>query len=126
MRTAGLTPLEDSAMSMPSNIHSAASPAEAADASAQSAMVGGGNHEAAGPGARGTDPLGPVGPVGSIGPMSSPPESGAGPARLSHRGLRWQRLYTTPGMHPFDTVEWERRDAVIGNERGETVFEQRN
>ena len=28
--------------------------------------------------------------------------------------LRVRRLFTTPGVHPFDTVEWEIRDAVIG------------
>ncbi|HEX2163060.1 MAG TPA: vitamin B12-dependent ribonucleotide reductase [Thermoanaerobaculia bacterium] len=41
------------------------------------------------------------------------------------RGLTFRRRYTTPGVHPFDAVEWERRDAVIGNERGEKIFEQR-
>ena len=40
-------------------------------------------------------------------------------------GLRFERYYTTPGVDPFDTVEWEQRDAVISNERGEKVFEQR-
>ena len=44
---------------------------------------------------------------------------------LSGSGLRFQRRWTTPGTHPFDAVEWDTRDAVIGNEKGETVFEQR-
>src|SRR5262245_43855403 len=44
------------------------------------------------------------------------------PAR---RGLRFRRFYTTAGIDPFDTVEWELRDALITNERGEKVFEQR-
>ena len=39
-------------------------------------------------------------------------------------GLSFQRFYTTPGVSPFDTVEWELRDAVISNEKGERVFEQ--
>jgi ribonucleoside-diphosphate reductase alpha chain len=43
----------------------------------------------------------------------------------STRGLRFERAFTTPGVDPYDTVEWEMRDAVITNERGETVFEQR-
>jgi ribonucleoside-diphosphate reductase alpha chain len=43
----------------------------------------------------------------------------------AERGIRFERRYTTPGVHPFDAVEWELRDAVITNERGETVFEQR-
>src|SRR5215813_14004029 len=39
-------------------------------------------------------------------------------------GLRFERYYTTPGVDPFDTVEWELRNAVISNEKGEKVFEQ--
>ncbi len=40
-------------------------------------------------------------------------------------GLKFQRYYTRPDVDPFDAVEWELRDAVIGNERGEKVFEQK-
>ncbi|HEX3555569.1 MAG TPA: vitamin B12-dependent ribonucleotide reductase [Thermoanaerobaculia bacterium] len=47
------------------------------------------------------------------------------PAAAPLRGLRFERYYTTPGVDPFDTVEWETRDAVISNEKGEKVFEQR-
>src|SRR5271169_512203 len=37
--------------------------------------------------------------------------------------LSIRRLFTTPGVHPFDTVEWEARDARIGH--GDRVaFEQ--
>jgi ribonucleoside-diphosphate reductase alpha chain len=31
-----------------------------------------------------------------------------------------------PGVDPFDEVEWEIRSAVIGNEKGKVVFEQRD
>ncbi len=41
------------------------------------------------------------------------------------RGLHFERYYTEPGVDPFDTVEWELRDAVISNEKGEKVFEQK-
>jgi ribonucleoside-diphosphate reductase alpha chain len=41
------------------------------------------------------------------------------------RGIRFERYYTTPGVDPYDTVEWEMRDAIITNERGEKIFEQR-
>ncbi len=50
------------------------------------------------------------------------PTKGPGTAR---KGLTFQRFYTTPGVSPFDTVEWELRDAVISNEKGERVFEQK-
>ena len=39
-------------------------------------------------------------------------------------GLKFPRVYTKPGVHPFDEVTWELRDASITNERGEAVFEQ--
>src|SRR5574342_752529 len=42
------------------------------------------------------------------------------------RGLRVPRRYTRAGVHPYDEIEWELRDAVITNERGEVTFEQRN
>jgi ribonucleoside-diphosphate reductase alpha chain len=42
--------------------------------------------------------------------------------RIGH-GLSIRRYFTTPGEHPFDTVEWEVRDARIGH--GDKVsFEQ--
>ncbi len=41
-------------------------------------------------------------------------------------GLRLVRRYTKPGVHPYDEIEWELRDAVITNERSEVTFEQRN
>ncbi len=42
------------------------------------------------------------------------------------RGLTIERIFTTPGVHPYDEVSWERRDVVQQNWRtGETVFEQR-
>ena len=41
-------------------------------------------------------------------------------------GLTFPRFFTDAGVDPFDEVEWELRAAVIGNERGEVVFEQRD
>ncbi|MEY9964480.1 ribonucleoside-diphosphate reductase alpha chain [Streptacidiphilus sp. MAP12-16] len=41
-------------------------------------------------------------------------------------GLRIERIYTTPGVHPYDEVTWERRDVVMTNWRdGSVNFEQR-
>jgi len=41
--------------------------------------------------------------------------------------LRIKRYFTTEGVHPFDEVEWDMRDAVIQNYRtGEVAFEQRD
>src|SRR5688572_17800760 len=41
-------------------------------------------------------------------------------------GLEFPRYFTLPGVDPFDEVEWEVRSAVIGNEKGKIVFEQRD
>jgi ribonucleoside-diphosphate reductase alpha chain len=41
-------------------------------------------------------------------------------------GLTFARFFTEAGVDPFDEVEWDLRAAVIGNERGEVVFEQRD
>ncbi|MFF5081052.1 vitamin B12-dependent ribonucleotide reductase [Actinoplanes sp. NPDC000266] len=41
-------------------------------------------------------------------------------------GLRVERVWTTEGVHPYDEVEWERRDVVMTNWRdGSINFEQR-
>ena len=40
-------------------------------------------------------------------------------------GLEFPRFFSTAGIDPFDQVEWELRDAVIGSEKGSVVFEQR-
>jgi len=59
-------------------------------------------------------------------PKSSSRESSEAKVRKAAPGLSFQRYFTKPGVDPFDEVEWELRSAVIGNERGEVVFEQRD
>jgi ribonucleoside-diphosphate reductase alpha chain len=41
-------------------------------------------------------------------------------------GLRFDRRWTTPGVHPYDEITWETRAASIQNEKGEAVFEQKD
>ncbi|MGW3648698.1 vitamin B12-dependent ribonucleotide reductase [Streptomyces sp. NPDC000878] len=61
-------------------------------------------------------------------------ETASGPARSSRakgstkasKGLRIERIHTTPGVHPYDEVEWASRDVVMTNWRdGSVNFEQR-
>ncbi|MEV5550843.1 vitamin B12-dependent ribonucleotide reductase [Streptomyces sp. NPDC052309] len=60
-------------------------------------------------------------------------ETASGPARSTRakgtkggKGLRIERVHTTPGVHPYDEVAWERRDVVMTNWRdGSVNFEQR-
>ncbi|PYT11876.1 MAG: intein-containing adenosylcobalamin-dependent ribonucleoside-diphosphate reductase, partial [Acidobacteria bacterium] len=46
--------------------------------------------------------------------------------RKAAEGLTLERYFTRPGVDPFDEVEWEIRSAVISNEKGEIVFEQKD
>ena len=50
----------------------------------------------------------------------APKRSGKG----DRTGLTFTPHFTTPNVHPYDLLEWERRDAVIYNEKGDTIFKQ--
>jgi len=41
-------------------------------------------------------------------------------------GLEFQRRFTDGKVSPFDKVEWERRTALIGNDKGQVIFRQEN
>src|SRR5271170_5982688 len=41
-------------------------------------------------------------------------------------GLFFERYFTDGRTSPFDAVEWEKRIALIGNEKGVTIFKQEN
>ncbi|GAB5535022.1 MAG: vitamin B12-dependent ribonucleotide reductase [Rubricoccaceae bacterium] len=40
-------------------------------------------------------------------------------------GLSIDRVFSTEGQHPFDSVSWETREAAIRNHTGDTIFEQK-
>jgi len=46
-------------------------------------------------------------------------------AATSAPGMEYSRYFAVAGRDPFDEIVWDTRDAVIVNERGDTVFEQR-
>src|ERR671926_378692 len=55
--------------------------------------------------------------------MEQTPQTTIATAPRNGEALSVRRYFTTPGIHPFDTVEWETRDARIGH--GDKVaFEQ--
>ncbi len=57
--------------------------------------------------------------------MENRPQTPLEPDVRTGQGLSVRRYFTTPGVHPFDAVEWELRDARIGH--GDKVsFEQRD
>src|SRR6516165_9366637 len=41
-------------------------------------------------------------------------------------GLEYERFFAREGIDPFDEIEWDLRSAVIGSEKGDVVFEQRD
>ena len=45
-------------------------------------------------------------------------------APSKRRGLNFKRYFTRLGIHPYAEVEWEKRNALISGEKGDTVFEQ--
>jgi len=60
----------------------------------------------------------------AMGKTAKANKSGSG--ANSRAGLTVERVYTSPGVHPYDEVTWERRDVVMTNWRdGSINFEQR-
>ena len=41
-------------------------------------------------------------------------------------GLAFRRLFTKPGVSPYDEVEWEHRTAQITDAQGNVIFEQKD
>src|SRR5579862_9556197 len=64
--------------------------------------------------------------VGSALPVPASVEAPRSRGKAAAPGLTFPRFFTEAGVDPFDEIEWETRAAVIGNERGEVVFEQRD
>jgi ribonucleotide reductase alpha subunit len=56
--------------------------------------------------------------------MPHSPSAAANGVRSAGAGVTVARRFTEPGKHPFDGVEWEIRDAVIGDP-AKPAFEQR-
>jgi len=42
------------------------------------------------------------------------------------RGLKVEHFFSTPGVHPFEQLQWESRSAKISSDSGEVIFEQDN
>ncbi|HEX4250559.1 MAG TPA: vitamin B12-dependent ribonucleotide reductase [Pseudonocardia sp.] len=64
--------------------------------------------------------------VGHRDPGSDQPIADSGGKARKRSLLKVERVYTTPGVHPYDEVKWERRDVVMTNWRdGSINFEQR-
>ncbi|MFE3453482.1 vitamin B12-dependent ribonucleotide reductase [Nonomuraea sp. NPDC059194] len=52
--------------------------------------------------------------------------SGSATRGGKRKGMKMKRIFTKPGVHPYDEITWERRDVVMTNWRdGSINFEQR-
>ena len=65
-------------------------------------------------------------PVTSGGATDTPSRAKKTAPQAAVAGLEFPRFFTLAGVDPFDEVEWDLRRAVIGNEKGQVVFEQRD
>ena len=54
------------------------------------------------------------------------PQPVAKPSESRVPGLEFPRFFSREDVDPFDDIEWETRSAIIGNEHGDVVFEQRD
>jgi ribonucleoside-diphosphate reductase alpha chain len=52
------------------------------------------------------------------------PKATSKAAITTEKGLVIERRFTSPGVHPYDELEWEKRDAIIGDHE-KPAFEQR-
>ena len=57
---------------------------------------------------------------------SAPKNNKPGKRETKTGGIEIARHFTRPGVDVYDTCEWELRSALITNERGEVVFEQKD
>ena len=48
------------------------------------------------------------------------------PAKKKASGLAFRRLFTKPGISPYDEVEWDLRTAQITDAQGNVIFEQKD
>jgi ribonucleoside-diphosphate reductase alpha chain len=57
---------------------------------------------------------------------STPTPRPAAPPVRNLGGLRFERFFTRAGVSPYDEVQWEKRDAIIQDYKGNTIFEQKD
>ncbi|MDD5458811.1 MAG: vitamin B12-dependent ribonucleotide reductase [Phycisphaerae bacterium] len=56
--------------------------------------------------------------------QSLEPNVTSGPAAAC--GMKIEQVFSTPGVHPFEQIEWETRSAKISGDTGQAIFEQNN
>jgi ribonucleoside-diphosphate reductase alpha chain len=59
-------------------------------------------------------------------PNAVAPTTSTPAAQKKTSGLTFRRLFTKPGVSPYDELEWERRTAQITDSKGGVIFEQKD
>ena len=52
--------------------------------------------------------------------------SSPAPSSAARGGLTFTRRFSRAGLSPYDEVQWEKRDALISDAKGRTIFEQKD
>jgi ribonucleoside-diphosphate reductase alpha chain len=50
----------------------------------------------------------------------------AAKTKFEDRGLTFEPVFSKPGVHPYDEIEWEKRTAEITDDSGKAIFKQEN
>lgn len=56
--------------------------------------------------------------------LTVPQESAEVPTEDGSKGMVFSHYFSKPGVHPFEEIEWDRREAVISDASGKTIFKQ--
>ncbi|OFW39991.1 MAG: ribonucleoside-diphosphate reductase, adenosylcobalamin-dependent [Acidobacteria bacterium RIFCSPLOWO2_12_FULL_60_22] len=65
--------------------------------------------------------------MGETTTKTNPSQTAHGTTSVVRRGISFSRYFAKPRVSPYDEeVEWELRTASIANEKGQTIFEQKN
>ncbi len=54
------------------------------------------------------------------------PQAGVSTQTAEKKGLKIEPFFSTPGVHPYEQLQWEIRSAKITNDIGQAIFEQDN
>jgi ribonucleoside-diphosphate reductase alpha chain len=49
-----------------------------------------------------------------------------GKPKFEEKGLTFEPVFSKPGVHPYDEIEWEKRTAEITDDAGKAIFKQEN
>jgi ribonucleoside-diphosphate reductase alpha chain len=70
--------------------------------------------------------ISPISPVSTPTTATPTPVQNMTAQKKNAPGLSFRRLFTKPGVSPYDEIEWDLRTAQITDTHGNVIFEQKN